>query len=57
MIAVMEKDDYRTFTQKVQELQHKGYDLPFVAEKMEDNWFKVTIHGEHDPEELDKLVP
>tara|TARA_B100001113_G_C21083458_1_gene610986 strand:+ start:886 stop:1059 length:174 start_codon:yes stop_codon:yes gene_type:complete len=57
MIAVMEKDDYRTFTQKVQELQHKGYDLPFVAEKMEDNWFKVTIHGDHDPEELDKLVP
>ena len=54
MESILDRDDYRTFTQKVQILESKGYSLPYMAEKIEDK-FKVTIHGEHDIATLDKL--
>ena len=57
MEAVLNKDDYRTFTQKVQILESKGYDLQYLVEHSKDSdKYKITIHGNHSIEELDKLT-
>ena len=57
MKAVLSRDDYRTFTQKVQVLESKGYDLPHIVEHIKDNdTFAVTIHGNHDVNVLDGLT-
>ena len=57
MKAVLNRDDYRTFIQKVQVLESKGYDLPHIVEhsKNEDT-FTVTIQGNHDVDVLDGLT-
>ena len=56
MKATLSRDDYRLFNVKVGILEKKGYDLPFVVEhNREQDTFKVTIHGDHSVEELDRL--
>ena len=57
MKATLSRDDYRTFTQKVQVLESKGYDLPHMLEhsKIGDT-FTVTIQGNHDVSVLDELT-
>jgi len=52
----LSRDDYRLFNVKVGILEKKGYDLPHMVEhNREEDTFKVTLHGEHDVEELDRL--
>lgn len=56
MKATLSRDDYRLFNVKVGILEKKGYDLPFVVEhNREQDTFKVTIHGDHNVDELDEL--
>ena len=56
MKATLSRDDYRTFTEKVQVLESKGYDLPHMVEHSKgSDTFEVTIHGEHDFEALDEI--
>lgn len=57
MQATLNRDDYRTFNDKVQVLESKGYDLPHMVEhKRDSDTFVVTIHGDHDLEVLDSLT-
>tara|TARA_B100001057_G_C22602799_1_gene853465 strand:+ start:123 stop:302 length:180 start_codon:yes stop_codon:yes gene_type:complete len=57
MKATLNRDDYRTFTQKVQVLESKGYDLPHMVEhKRNSDTFIVTIQGNHDVDVLDGLT-
>ena len=57
MEAILNRDEYRTFIQKVQVLESKGYDLPHMVEHRKDSdTFKVTIQGDHDGDYLDKLA-
>lgn len=57
MKAILNRDDYRTFTQKVQVLESKGYDLPHMVEhKRGSDTFTVTIKGNHDVAVLDGLT-
>ena len=56
MEAILNRDDYRTFNEKVQVLESKGYDLPHMVEYLNvDDYFKVTIQGNHDLDVLDDL--
>jgi len=56
MRAILSRDDYRLFNVKVGILENKGYNLPFeVLHNREEDTFKVTIHGEHNMDELDEL--
>ena len=55
--AILSRDEYREFNDKVAILQGRGYDLPFEVEFIkEDDTFKVTIHGKHDVDELDTMT-
>ena len=55
--AILSSDEYREFNDKVAILQGRGYDLPFEVEFIkEDDTFKVTIHGKHDVDELDRMT-
>ena len=55
--AILTRDEYREFNDRVAILQGKGYDLPFEAEFItEDDTFKVTIHGKHNIDELDAMT-
>tara|TARA_B100001079_G_C16341281_1_gene483693 strand:+ start:218 stop:403 length:186 start_codon:yes stop_codon:yes gene_type:complete len=55
--AILSRDEYREFNDKVAILQGRGYDLPFEVEFIkEDDTFKVTIHGKHDVDELDRMT-
>ena len=57
MKATLSRDDYRTFTQKVQVLESKGYDLPHMVEHDKNgDTFTVTIQGNHDVDVLDGLT-
>lgn len=57
MEATLNRDDYRTFTEKVQVLESKGYDLPHIVKHVRKNdTFIVTIHGNHDIDVLDGLT-
>ena len=55
--AILTRDEYREFNDRVAILQGKGYDLPFEVEFIKaDDTFKVTIHGKHDINELDAMT-
>ena len=57
MEATSSRDDYRTFIEKVQVLESKGYDLPHMVEHVrKSDTFIVTIHGNHDIDVLDGLT-
>lgn len=54
--VILNKDDYREFTFRVAELTEQGYELPYEVERIsEDDTYRVTIYGDHDFDELDKL--
>tara|TARA_B100000212_G_scaffold304045_1_gene251187 strand:- start:227 stop:412 length:186 start_codon:yes stop_codon:yes gene_type:complete len=55
--VTLSRDEYREFNDRVAILSGKGYDLPFEVEFIkEDDTFKVTIHGKHDVDELDRMT-
>jgi len=55
--AILTRDEYREFNDRVAILQGKGYELPFEVEFLKkDDAFKVTIHGKHDIGELDAMT-
>ena len=55
--AILTRDEYREFNDRVAILQGKGYDLPFEVEFIkEDDTFKVMIHGKHNIDELDAMT-
>jgi hypothetical protein len=57
MEATLSRDDYRTFNEKVQVLESKGYDLPHMVEHVrKSDTFKVKIYGIHDIDVLDGLT-
>jgi len=56
MNAILTEDEYREFNDKVNILTGKGYDLPHEVEYIEKNMFKVTIHGKHNMDDLDKMT-
>jgi len=57
MEATLSRDDYRTFNEKVQVLESKGYDLPHMVEHVrKSDTFKVKIYGNHDINVLDELT-
>tara|TARA_B100000579_G_scaffold426235_1_gene433135 strand:+ start:811 stop:984 length:174 start_codon:yes stop_codon:yes gene_type:complete len=56
MNAILTKDEYREFNDRVAILSGKGYDLPHEVEYLEDDKFKITIHGKHDMDELDSMT-
>ena len=56
MIAILNKEDFREFGLRVDELVSQGYELPHTVEALPDCTFKVELHGEHDFEELDTLT-
>jgi len=57
MEATLSRDDYRTFNEKVQVLESKGYDLPHMVEHVrKSDTFKVKIYGNHDIDVLDGLT-
>jgi|TARA_Y100000994_G_C15604883_1_gene406303 hypothetical protein len=56
MTAILTEDEYREFNDKVVTLTEKGYDLPHEVEYLEGRMFKITIYGEHNMDDLDKLT-
>lgn len=56
MNAILTEDEYREFNDKVVTLTEKGYDLPHEVEYLEGRMFKITIYGEHNMDDLDKLT-
>ena len=55
--AILTRDEYREFNDRVAILQGKGYDLPFEVEFIKkDDTFKVTIYGKLDIDELDIMT-
>ena len=56
MIAILNKDDFREFGLRVDELVSQGYELPHTVESLPDGTFKVELHGGNDFDELDRLT-
>ena len=56
MNAILTEDEYREFNDKVVILTGKGYKLPHEEEYLEGRKFKITIHGKHDFNDLDKMT-
>ena len=55
--AILTRDEYREFNDRVAILQGKGYELPFEVEFLKkDDTFKVTIYGKHNIDELDAMT-
>ena len=55
--VILEKDDYSEFTFRVAKLTEQGYELAYEVERIsEDDTYRVTLYGEHDFEELDRLT-
>ena len=55
--AILTRDEYREFNDRVAILQGKGYELPFEVkfDKVKDT-YEVTIYGKHDIDELDAMT-
>ncbi len=57
MINTLTTEQYKEFTDNVQILSDKGYDLQFTADKKpESDTVDVTILGNHNMETLDALL-
>ena len=55
--VILNKEDYREFTFRVAKLTEQGYELAYEVERIsEDDTYRVTLYGEHDFEELDRLT-
>jgi len=55
--AILTKDDYRTFTEKVLIAKSKGVEIPHMVETLDNNEFKITlVENNYTMEELDNLT-
>jgi len=56
MEAILNKEDYREFTQRVDIAVSKGQEVPHVVDMISENQFKVTLLKTVDLELLDELT-
>tara|TARA_A200000159_G_scaffold96760_1_gene89786 strand:+ start:1549 stop:1749 length:201 start_codon:yes stop_codon:yes gene_type:complete len=56
MEAILNKDDYREFTQRVDIAVSKGEEVPHIVEMISANQFKVTLLKKLDLELLDNIT-
>ena len=56
MEAILNKDDYREFTQRVDLAVSKGQEVPHIVEMISENQFKVTLLKKLDLELLDNIT-
>ena len=56
MEAILNKDDYREFTQRVDIAVSKGQEVPHIVEMISENQFKVTLLKKLDLELLDNIT-
>jgi len=56
MEAILNKDDYREFTQRVDIAVSKGEEVPHIVEMISENQFKVTLLKKLDLELLDNIT-
>ena len=56
MEAILNKDDYREFTQRVDIAVSKGEEAPHIVEMISANQFKVTLLKKLDLELLDNIT-
>ena len=56
MNAILNKDDYREFTQRVDLAVSKGQEVPHIVEKISANQYRVTLLKTVDLELLDELT-
>ena len=56
MEAILNKDDYREFTQRVDIAVSKGEEVPHIVEMISKNQFKVTLLKKLDLELLDNIT-
>ena len=56
MEAILNKDDYREFTQRVDIAVSKGEEIPHIVEMISENQFKVTLLKKLDLELLDNIT-
>ena len=54
--ALLDKNDYREFTQRVDIAVSKGQEVPHVVEMISGNQFRVTLLKTVDLELLDELT-
>jgi|TARA_B100001093_G_C26742585_1_gene977363 hypothetical protein len=56
MEAILNKDDYREFTQRVDIAVSKGQEVPHIVEMISGNQFRVTLLAKVDLELLDNIT-
>ena len=56
MNAILNKDDYREFTQRVDLAVSKGQEVPHIVEMISANQYRVTLLKTVDLELLDELT-
>ena len=56
MNAILNKDDYREFTQRVALAVSKGQEVPHIVEMISANQYRVTLLKTVDLELLDELT-
>ena len=56
MNAILNKDDYREFTQRVDLAVSKGQEVPHIVEMISANQYRVTLLKTVDLELLDNLT-
>lgn len=56
MEAILNKNDYREFTQRVDVAVSKGQEVPHIVEMISENQFKVTLLAKVDLELLDEIT-
>ena len=54
--ALLDRDEYREFTQRVDYAVSKGHEIPHIVDMISANQFKVTLLKTVDLELLDELT-
>ena len=55
MKAVLTTEDFNEFARRVNILREKNYKIDFDVDRI-DQKYHVTVHGDHDIAELDRLT-
>jgi hypothetical protein len=53
--AILNKKDYKEFTEQIDNLSSKGFNLPYTVEYLQDDKFKIEVTTDYDLDELDKI--
>lgn len=53
--AILNKKDYKDFTEQIDNLSSKGFNLPYTVEYLQDDKFKIEVTTDYDLDELDKI--